>query len=115
MQKRPCFATAPPILQKNIYSKNEKAESFQTTFNDTKRIKNIIFLNYQYKTKGTTHVPDAMAAAATCFEFNALHRVVACRTCATCVAAGKASIERHARRDPHCLLGGVLKAVVVRI
>lgn len=38
--------------------------------------------------------------------------MVVCRECAACVAPGRASLERHGRRDPHRLKGVALQAVV---
>jgi hypothetical protein len=41
--------------------------------------------------------------------YSPLHQVVVCKWCQTCVIPGAASIKRHLRAQPHCLLGQVLK------
>jgi Lhr-like helicase len=41
--------------------------------------------------------------------YNPLHQVLVCKGCQTCIIPGAASVERHLRAHPHCLLGQVLK------
>jgi hypothetical protein len=42
--------------------------------------------------------------------YNALHQVVICRRCQTCIGPAQASITQHLRAEPHRLRGLALKA-----
>lgn len=66
---------------------------------------------YKKKRKEESQTEDNMTAAAI-FVFDAAHHVVVCRSCESCIVPGQASIERHLRREPHYLVGGLLKSTV---